>query len=105
MAVAHRCQSGSDGASSLDLSWLGILDYSADRDNKEVAGVEVVGSKICGIPGTLCRIKAAKAVATGGGAKTNVGAGAYDDDGARAGFSIVSMSWGSTQLKGVGFKV
>ena len=41
----------------------------------------------------------------GGRARTNVRTGAYDDDGAKVEFPIVSMSWGSMQLRGVGFKV
>ena len=40
-----------------------------------------------------------------GGARINDGIGACDDDGAEAEFPMVSMSWGSTQLRGVGFKV
>ena len=40
-----------------------------------------------------------------GGVRTNDGTGACDDDGAEAEFPMVSMSWGSTQLRGVGFKV
>ena len=33
------------------------------------------------------------------------GSGAYDDDGTSNGVPIVNKSWGSTQLRGVGFMV
>ena len=105
ISVAHGCQPTSDGASSLDLPWLGILDCCGDRGDREVARVEVTGAELCGVSDTVYGAEAEKSAGNGGGARTNVGIGACNDDGARVEFSIVSMSWGSTQLRGVGFKV
>ena len=42
MAVAHECQLGGDGASSLDSSLLGILDCFANQGDREVAGLRLL---------------------------------------------------------------
>ena len=87
-----------------------MLDCCGDQGNREVAGVQVagvqvVGAELCGVSETVWGAAAGGLIGNGGGARTNVGIDACDDDGARAEFPIVSMSWGSTQVRGVGFKV
>ena len=105
IAVEHGCQPSGNGTSSLDSPWSGMLDCCGDRDDREVASVEVAGVELCGVFETVYGAAAGGLVPNGGGVRTNVGTGACDDDGAKAEFPIVSMNWGSTQLRGVGFKV
>ena len=55
-------------------------------------------SELCGVPGRLSETDAGEAAECRGGA---MGSGS----GASKGFLIVNNSWGSMQLRGVGFMV
>ena len=62
-------------------------------------------AKLCDVLGTLSKTEAGEVLGNGRGAPTTSGAGACNNDGASNGFPIVSMNWGSMQLRGVGFNV
>ena len=57
-----------------------------------------------GVPNMLSEIEAGEA-ACNRGIATRTSVGAYNNNGIRTAFSMVNMSWGSKQLRGVGFKV
>ena len=89
MAIAHGCQPANNGASFLDSSYSGISGCSAGQRNRDI---ELANVKLYSVPDTLCKSEAEEAVGNGGGAKTNINACVYDNDGARIGFPIVSKS-------------
>ena len=58
-----------------------------------------------GDPGRLSGANGGEAAECGGSGAMATGSGTCDDDGASNGVPIVNKSWGSTQLRGVGFMV
>ena len=52
----------------------------------------LLGIELCCVPSTLCRNKTREAARDGGGARTRIGAGAYDENNIGVGFPIVNKN-------------
>ena len=88
----HVCEPDGE-ALSFDSSWEEIPGFGTSGGDWMPAT-----SELCGVPGRLSGTDGGEATECGGGA---MGSGS----GTSKGFPIVNNSWGSTELRGVGFMV
>ena len=85
--MANAYQHDGKATTSFDMSSLRMSKFGTCQGDWLPSGFE-----LCGVLGTLYKTEAVEDAGNNGGAKTSIGGGSYNDDGAKAGFSIVSMN-------------